>query len=401
MAKKKTQELINPAAESAAETQPVSIPVETQVNSTGDQAEAVLGAVVPAGDQAELPGMGSTLIENGKKASRKPGHRSGWIWLGILGMLVIVGIGAGIGYASAINARTKADEDRRLNAAVVQFEQALQDQAAGNYGIAQQRYQYVLSIYPQYPGLDEKLVEIGLLVAQNGGGFAPVTTPQAGVTPGTPSKPAGGANTQNLNALNRQAQTYLKAADWVNLYTTAAKMRDINPNFNAVKVDGYHYMALRNLGISKILAGNLEVGSYYFSLAEQIGPIDNEAQNLNRWAQLYLTAGSWWGINWQNAIMNFSELYTIAPNLIDSSHFSVTQRFAGAYEGYGRFLQQNYQWCDAVNQFQYAANINPSERLNAVIEDAAKLCANPPPMPTPTLDPNAPTPQPTKKPKKN
>ena len=401
MAKKKTQELINPAAESAAETQPVSIPVETQVNSTGDQAEAVLGAVVPAGDQAELPGMGSTLIENGKKASRKPGHRSGWIWLGILGMLVIVGIGAGIGYASAINARTKADEDRRLNAAVVQFEQALQDQAAGNYGIAQQRYQYVLSIYPQYPGLDEKLVEIGLLVAQNGGGFAPVTTPQAGVTPGTPSKPAGGANTQNLNALNRQAQTYLKAADWVNLYTTAAKMRDINPNFNAVKVDGYHYMALRNLGISKILAGNLEVGSYYFSLAEQIGPIDNEAQNLNRWAQLYLTAGSWWGINWQNAILNFSELYTIAPNLIDSSHFSVTQRFAGAYEGYGRFLQQNYQWCDAVNQFQYAANINPSERLNAVIEDAAKLCANPPPMPTPTLDPNAPTPQPTKKPKKN
>ncbi|HPS42320.1 MAG TPA: hypothetical protein PK040_06925 [Anaerolineaceae bacterium] len=401
MAKKKTQELINPAAESAAETQPVSIPVETQVNSTGDQAEAVLGAVVPAGDQAELPGMGSTLIENGKKASRKPGHRSGWIWLGILGMLVIVGIGAGIGYASAINARTKADEDRRLNAAVVQFEQALQDQAAGNYGIAQQRYQYVLSIYPQYPGLDEKLVEIGLLVAQNGGGFAPVTTPQAGVTPGTPSKPAGGANTQNLNALNRQAQTYLKAQDWVNLYATAAKMRDINPNFNAVKVDGYHYMALRNLGMSKILAGNLEVGSYYFSLAEQIGPIDNEAQNLNRWAQLYLTAGSWWGINWQNAIMNFSELYTIAPNLIDSSHFSVTQRFAGAYEGYGRFLQQNYQWCDAVNQFQYAANINPSERLNAVIEDAAKLCANPPPMPTPTLDPNAPTPQPTKKPKKN
>lgn len=360
-----------------------------------------MGAVAPAGDQAELPGMSSTLTENGKKASRKPSHRSGWIWLGILGMLVIVAIGAGIGYASAINARTKADEDRRLNAAVVQFEQALQDQAAGNYGIAQQRYQYVLSIYPQYPGLDEKLVEIGLLVAQNGGGFVPVTTPQPGVTPGTPSKPAGGANTQNLNALNRQAQTYLKAADWVNLYTTAAKMRDINPNFNAVKVDGYHYMALRNLGMSKILAGNLEVGSYYFSLAEQIGPIDNEAQNLNRWAQLYLTAGSWWGINWQNAILNFSELYTIAPNLIDSSHFSVTQRFAGAYEGYGRFLQQNYQWCDAVNQFQYAANINPSERLNAVIEDAAKLCANPPPMPTPTLDPNAPTPQPTKKPKKN
>lgn len=346
--------------------------------------------------------MGSTLTENIKRAKRKPGHRSGWIWLGILGMLVIVGIGAGIGYASAINARTKADEDRRLNAAVAQFEQALQDQAAGNYGIAQQRYQYVLSIYPQYPGLDEKLVEIGLLVAQNGGGgFVPVTTPQAGVTPGTPSKPAGGANTQNLNALNRQAQTYLKAQDWVNLYATAAKMRDINPNFNAVKVDGYHYMALRNLGMSKILAGNLEVGSYYFSLAEQIGPIDNEAQNLNRWAQLYLTAGSWWGINWQNAIMNFSELYTIAPNLIDSSHFSVTQRFAGAYEGYGRFLQQNYQWCDAVNQFQYAANINPSERLNSIIEDAVKLCANPPPMPTPTLDPNAPTPQPTKKPKKN
>lgn len=330
---------------------------------------------------------------------RKQKRQSRWTWFGILGMLLIAAIGIGIGYGSALNERNQAEKSQKLEAAVVQFEQALVDQKEGRLLTARKRFEYVLSIYPDYPGVGEKLVEVGLLLGVDQGGSTLPTPQVINPTSATPSNP--GANSQTLNALNRQAKNYLKAQDWNNLYITAVKMRDIYPKYDVTRVDGYYYMALRNLGMSKILAGNLEVGSYYFSLAEQIGPIDVEAQNLNNWAHLYLTAGSWWGISWLNAIEKFAELYQIAPNLLDSSNMSVKMRYAGSYEGYGDFLQLTYKWCDAVPQFLAAANILPSDRLAEKIVKGEKLCANPPPMPTPTYDPNAPTPTPTKKPKKN
>lgn len=338
-------------------------------------------------------------MESKAPVPRKGKRCSPWVWVGILGMILIAVIGVGIGYASALKERSQEEKSQRLNVAVAHFELALLDQNAGRLLAARQRYEYVLSIYPEYPGLDEKLVEIGLLIGQDPNIVPPETS--AVGTPSAPINVDAAARRQTLNALNRDAKKYLNAQDWNNLYVTAVKMRDINPKYNVTQVDGYYYMALRNLGIEKIKSGNLEVGSYYFSLAEQISPIDNEAQSYNTWAHMYLTAGSWWGISWLNAIEKFGELHQIVPNLMDSSRMTVKARYAGAYEGYGDFLQLTYKWCDAVPQFEIAAGIYPSDRLMQKIEKGQKLCANPPPTPTPTFDPYAPTPTPTKKPKKN
>jgi hypothetical protein len=109
---------------------------------------------------------------------------------------------------------------------------------------------------------------------------------------------------------------------------------------------------------------------------------------------MYDNAGSYWQINMQQAAALYSELFALVPNLIDSSGITVRSRYAGALEGYGDYLQQTFIWCDAVPQFEAAMGIKSSEELNTKLTQAREYCANPPATPTPTEDPNIPTPTP-------
>jgi hypothetical protein len=202
-------------------------------------------------------------------------------------------------------------------------------------------------------------------------------------------------DTKSLSALLSQAQAQYNASDWGGLYTSVTSLRDVDPTYEAIKVDGLYYSALRNRGVSEIQAGNLEIGLYDFALAEDMAPIDKDADSYRQWAIMYLNAGSWWNVNWQNAVDQFASLYGMVPQLMDSSGITVTERYARALEGYGDSLQQALDWCNAVPQYVQAGTIFNIPGLNEKITQAQEYCAAPPPTPTPTVDPYAPTPTPT------
>lgn len=331
-------------------------------------------------------------------ASKPARKRHGpWIWVGILVMLVIVAIGTGIGYKMAIDLRMREGLNNRLIVATTQFELAINDEKNGNLDLARQRLEYILEIYPTYPGLEEKLTDVMLAIALTQGP-SQLTTPQPNETPSTAGPIVPTRDTKNLNILLNQAQAQLSGKDWPGLLTTVLSMRDIDPFFEAMKVDGLYYMALRNNGIAKVKEGSLEVGIYYFSLAEQIAPIDNEADGYRQWAQMYGNAGSYWQNNMQMAATLFAELYPLVPNLVDASGITVRSRYAGALEGYGDYLQQTFLWCEAVPQYETSIGVLSSEALSAKLTQAREYCSNPPPTPTPvitptpTLDPSIPTP---------
>ena len=331
------------------------------------------------------------------KPTRK--KRGPWIWIGLLGMLIIVAIGSGIGYKMAIDVRMREELNQRLIVATTQFELAINDQKNGNLDLARQRLEYVLEIYPTYPGLDEKLKDVLLAIALNQGP-SELTTPAPNETPATSVTVVPTKDTKNLGILLNQAQAQLTGKDWPGLLATVLSMRDIDPFYEPIKVDGLFYMALRNNGISKIKEGSLEIGVYYFSLAEQIAPIDNEADGYRQWATMYSHAGSYWQNNMQMAATLFAELYPLVPNLVDASGITVRSRYAGALEGYGDYLQQTYLWCDAVVQYEASMGVISTEALSAKLTQAREYCSNPPPTPTPvitptpTLDPSIPTPTP-------
>lgn len=322
----------------------------------------------------------------------KKARRGKWVWLGILLLLVISAAGAGIGYASALETRRNLETTQRLEIATVQFLKAEQEFAAGDLAIARERLEYILTIYPAYPGLSEKLTEVMLAQAvANPDIVAAPSTTEVANTP-VPTK-----NTTVLSELFAQAQNQYKNREWPNLLDTVGQLRNLDPGYQAIAVDGFYYAALRFNGIAMINAGFLEKGLYYFSMAEQLAPLDVDAEGTRARAQMYLIASSWFGVNWSKAAEAFYTVYQQYPSMVDLSGMTAKQRYVRTLEGVGDDLQLEYKYCEAVGQYESAAGILQSDQLLTKLNQAREFCANPPATPTPTLDPNAPieTPTPT------
>lgn len=375
---------------------PLPLPAQSQPISAVDRDSVVdkLEVIPPAitDSNAEIPG--EVEPPAGKVKRRK------WIWLGILGMLVIMLFGAGIGYASAIRARMIEQQNQRLITATTQFELGLVDQREGRLETAQQRFEYVLSIYPEFPGITDKLVEVGLALAATQGGPVVAPTQDSG-QPETVITPVPTKDTASVSVLFNQAQNQLKAKDWEGLYTTLDKMRFIDPEYESVKADGMLYMALRNRGIIQIQTGHLEPGLYSFALASQIAPIDTDAEGYYTWASRYLKAASYGLVDefLDDAVAQFSELYALVPNLRDASGITVSQRYAQSLVYLGDYYQRNSDYCGAVPIYQQAAGIYALTSLAEKIPQAEEYCKNPPVIEIPTAEatpqPAAATPQPT------
>ncbi|MCX6056007.1 MAG: hypothetical protein NTZ74_14050 [Chloroflexi bacterium] len=329
-------------------------------------------------DHVPVPDTIIEIVESGKKKVR----RGKWIWLGILLVFVITAIGAAIGYSLALNARISEETNQKLIIATTQFEIAIQDQKAGRLDMSMQRLKYILEVYPNYPGIDEKIKEVMVAIAL----INPATISQEATTQSTfvavPTK-----DTKETSALLNQAQAQLAGSDWQGLLTTVNQLRDIDPEYEPIKVDGLLFYALRYNGVSEIKNGHLEVGLYYFAMAEQLAPIDKEAESFRTWAKMYLNAGSWYGLNWPNAIDGFYQIYTMVPNLMDSSGITAKMRYEQSLEGYGDFLETTNAWCDAVVQFEAANNVLSTQPLIDKLNLARGNCANPPALPTPTPEP--------------
>lgn len=315
----------------------------------------------------------------------KPVKRAGWIWLGILGMIVIAALGSLIGYGLAIQARQAEETNQRLIVSTTQYELSLQDITNGNLNMAKRRLEYVIQVYPNYPGAADKLAEVMVQLAQ--------TNQNVTVSIATPVVEAT-KDTRGTSAILATAQQQLTSEDWSGLYSSVLSLRDLDPTYEAVKVDGLYYMALRNMGINNIKSGNLEVGLYQFRVAEQIGPIDSEALNYRQLATYYTDGGSGWGVNWSVVLANFSLLYQNAPYLSDFNGVTAKDRYAQALDGYGDTLMSLNSFCDAVTQYQASINIVNSSTVSEKIPTAESYCANPPATATPTPDPNmTPTPE--------
>ncbi len=385
MAKKKTEEDINKVPDALPETRPIKAAKPIFKSKPDETVETV---VIPVAVESDIHDV---QPEDSRPAKKK--RRGLWILVGIVGMLLIIAIGSGTGYLMALELRKNAELSERLTLSATHFELALNDEKNGNFNAARQRLEYILEIYPEYPGLDEKLKDVMLVIALNQGDTQ-LSTPVPGETAEPVTTPLPTTNSKNLSILFDQAKAQLTASDWSGLLATVLSLRDIDPTYESIKVDGMYYYALRYNGISKVKQGSLEVGVYYFSLAEEMAPIDTEAESYRIWARMYNNAASNWNINMMAAATQFSDLFALVPNLIDASGITVRSRYAGALEGYGDFLQQTYAWCEAVAQYEASIGIASSTRMAEKLTLAREFCANPPATPTPTAGPPTPTPTP-------
>jgi hypothetical protein len=309
--------------------------------------------------------------------AKKP-RRGLWIFLGIIGILVIAAAGCLTGYGLGIRARQVEELNQRVTLATTQYVMSLQDIENGNLSMAKTRLEYVIKVYPEYPNAVEKLTEVMVTLSQNS---------QSATTPQTIATTAPTADIRSIEAMYASTQQQLAGQDWSGLLTTVNSIRNADPTYKSIKVDGLYYLALRNMAIAKINSGHLETGIYYLTLAGQIGPIDSEALGYESRAMIFLNAGAGFGVTWQRAVTGFETLYAMVPFMIDVNGVTVTQRYAQSLAGYGDSLQSTYEWCGAVEQYEKSLSIMNSDAVGGIIDDARAKCENPPATPTPSGTP--------------
>ncbi|WP_075073448.1 tetratricopeptide repeat protein [Longilinea arvoryzae] len=319
-----------------------------------------------------LPAESPENQSEGKKTSRP--RRGKWIWLGILILILGAAAGGWLGYSSGIRAR-KAMEINQLTAVTTtQFELGLADITDGHLAMAQQRFEYVLSLDPTFPGASDKLAEVMIKQAQVST-VTPMPSPTVSPTP----------DLRGVEEIYNQAVEQVKNKQWAQAFDSLQALRNEDATYKAVDVDGLYYVVLRYRGVEMILnEGNLEGGIYDLTLAEKFAPIDADANSYRTWARYYLNGASYWGIDWGQVVSIFSEIYPAFPNLRDGSGMTATERYRLAAVKYGDQLMLQEDYCKAQEMYQLALDLSPDPVVQPTADEAGRRCS----------EGNAPTAQP-------
>jgi tetratricopeptide (TPR) repeat protein len=352
-----------PDASMLAETVRMSVPPLGQAASEFPESSLAETAAVsvPGGETPPAPPPAAPGII---PPAKKP--RRGWLRAALVGALILLGVGAisgFLGYQSGIGARTSAAATLTSRQAEEQVKLAGDDMTNKRYDLAVQRYEYVMKINPNYPGLIDRLTAAKLAMNATA---TPTVVPTPTVTP-TPDR-------RNVEQLFQQGNEALRNSKWDDAIDALLKLRKTDPKYNAVQVDGLLFMALRNRGKAKILKADLEGGIYDLKQAEQFGPLDAEAQSLDTWAGLYLTGASFWEIDWKQAVYYFSQVGPAMPGLMDGSKMTAAQRYREALIKYADQLAEKDE-CQALEMYTTALSMGGADpKLQEAIDALDKRC---------------------------
>jgi tetratricopeptide (TPR) repeat protein len=307
---------------------------------------------------------------------KKPTNRT-TLWV-VLGAIALVIAGLLLGASAGMNARKAAELEQIKQSLGEQFDLGVQEMDAGQYDLARQRFEYILKYDPSYPGAQDKLTEVLVLLSAT-------ATPSASPTPEISPTP----DLRGVEQLFNDAQRMIAESNWDGAQLALDKLRKDNPDYETIKVDGMYYILLRNRGVDKInVQHNLEGGIYDLTLAERFGPLDNMSAGLRNFAKLYLIGSSLWGVDWAQAAYYFQQVAAATPGMTDSSGFTAGGRYFIALVEYGKVLLNQDKPCEAQVQFELALSMSSTDELNSVHRDAVNRClALQPPTPTPTETP--------------
>jgi len=363
----------NDIQQTPQESEPVSVPQEAMVESE------------PLSEQP------------GKQKQRK----TPWILFAVIFLILALVLGAYFGYRNGIARRLEKEKITVVQVAAEQYQLAFQDIAAGNYENAKTRIEYVIEIYPQFPGAPELLHDILLNLEQPTA--MPTLIEEFTPTPAVTSTPDFRAAEQIFTEI----QQAVAAKQWDQAIQDIIAIREVNYDYRKVQVDGFYYIALRNRGIQRIQSGQLEQGLFDLATAEQFAPLDGEADGVRTWAQLYLSGASYWDVNWQQAIDIFAQVKDAYPYLMDSSGMTAIERYRVALYLYGDQFAASGDYCKAHEYYLQSLAVGPDPDVQATAERYAEACQNMQATPEPTeeltpipteqtpLPPTEPTPEQT------
>jgi len=298
----------------------------------------------------------------------RAGRRLPLIGLGIAIVVVLILSGAGYaGYRAGLAERDTQAQSTQAADLEHQYELGVADLAAGRYEVAQARFEYILQLNPNFRDAGQKL-------AAARAALAATATPTLASPTATPTlAPPTATQSHVADDLFAQAQTHFAASDWAGVIATLTMLHGVDPTFQAVKVNGMLYVAYRNQGVALIAGTDIESGMFDLDQAEAIGPLDSEALNYRAWGRLYLAAQSYWGLNWQLALINLQQLYLIAPYFHDTASLLYQ-----ATVSYADQLDKSGDPCGAAQHYAQAEVLKPDPKVAEALAAAQASCGKTP-----------------------
>jgi TolB protein len=173
-----------------------------------------------------------------------------------------------------------------------------------------------------------------------------------------------------------QAQTLYDEGKWDDVVLTLERLQALDPDYEPKTVEDLLFATYYDQGLELINEERLEEALRYLDKALELKSADEDALKQRKLAALYLTAISYWGADWDKAITNFYELYSIEPDYMD-----VKQRLYDAYLSKGDLYVDRGEWCAAEDQYTLALEIQSDEAGEEKRIEANRLCLGVAPTP--------------------
>lgn len=242
---------------------------------------------------------------------------------------------------------------------------------SGEYERAIAEFRYALQLNPDDPlaaqGLDEATARLAA---------RPTPTSQA---------------REDIAAdLFARGEAAFQAEDWEPAIEALSQLRGFDPDYRRDEVEEMLCTSLYRYGMTLLSAEGedapLEKGIFYLDQAQQICPLPQEALWEREMAHRYLTALGYWGVDWEQCIRRFEELYTLAPAYRD-----VYTRLYQAHVLYGDLWAEEGEMCPAAAEYARALELLQSDTLQQKRDQAAEVCAAATPTPIPPITGTLPT----------
>ena len=290
------------------------------------------------------------------------------LWfLGIPGLIfVVLAIATAAGYRSGMSAREISQAETVASAAQQQMDQGVEDLLAGNFELAIQRFEYVLTLDPYFPGAAEFLGQALTALDKP----TPTASPIASLTP-TPTP-----DFSSYEGMFSSAQDAFDRDDWTTTIDILIRLRGEDPDYRLEEANRLMASSLRNRGMDHLFSTRLEQGIFDLTLAERFGPLDSQAASWRQSAAFFVFANSYFGLDWSLSSDYFGQV-------CQANIWGGCTKYGLSAKEYASELAEG-DYCLSSYYFEQAfAYINPGG-VEPTATQVAILCATAT-APTPTL----------------
>jgi tetratricopeptide (TPR) repeat protein len=274
------------------------------------------------------------------------------ILLWVLVFICLLALSVGGAAYSGLYRGERDREQKRLDLAEQHYQAGLKRLDAGEYELAIAEFEYVLELNPKHLTASQGISEAQARIAA-------IPTPTA--------------ETEEyeivVDDLYQDAVAYYEEEDWESAVAVLTQLRVLDPTYAAENAEEMLFTSLYNAGMAFLEQDRFEEGVFYLDQAVALRPLDEEALTQRSLAIRYMTALGYWGVDWEECIERYEQLYAIAPTYKD-----VFSRLYRAHVTYADVWYDEGEMCPAEVQYAQAMQLMDDPEIEQKHAKANEIC---------------------------